>query len=181
MSEEGAVKTFEFTIIATGLDPQSADFEDRLYEAGCDDATVSVQKGLIVLDFAREAKNFTHALTSAIANVRQAGARVERVEPDDLVSISDIAKRSGLTRSAISLYANHERGSNFPTPVARLMTESPLWAWLEVSRWMLQMQRIALETVVHARLIQDVNYTSSDKPSRRMPTAAHIDRERECA
>lgn len=173
------MKTFEFTIIATGLDPQSSDFERRFYEAGCDDATVSFQKGLIVLDFAREAKNFTHALTSAINDVRRAGVRVIRVEPDDLVSMSDIAKRVGMTRAAVSLYANQERGSNFPTPVARLMSESPLWAWLEVSRWMLQMQRVALESVVHARLIQDTNTTVSI----RGPAAsiAPHDTERECA
>ena len=44
----------------------------------------------------------------------RAGAKVERIEPDHLVSLSEIAERSGLTRQAISLYTRAERGENFP-------------------------------------------------------------------
>lgn len=175
------MKTFEFSIIATGIDPQDPNFERSFFEAGCDDATISFQKGLIVLDFAREAKNFAHALMSAIEDVERAGALVRRVEPDDLVSISDIAKRSGLTRAAVSNYANQERGANFPTPIVRLMSESPLWAWVEVSRWMLQMQRVALESVVHARLIREANTVASSRRPAAIAKPDHSDVDRECA
>jgi len=37
------------------------------------------------------------------------GATVERIEPDHLVSLADIARRAGLTRAAISLYAKGMR------------------------------------------------------------------------
>lgn len=79
------MKTYEFSIIASGLDPHADDFERRFYGAGCDDATVSFQKGHIILDFAREAKSFDEAVASAVDNVATAGATVERVEPDPLV------------------------------------------------------------------------------------------------
>ena len=49
--------TFEFTVIASGLDPQSDDFEARFYEGKCDDATVSFQNGHTILDFEREARS----------------------------------------------------------------------------------------------------------------------------
>src|ERR1700675_2404183 len=107
------MKTHEFAIIASGLDPEADDFEDRFYEAGCDDATVSYQKGAIILEFAREAQTFAKALISAFSNVQQAGAKIERVEPDYLVSLSDIAMRSGLSRAAISLYSKGERSEGF--------------------------------------------------------------------
>ena len=81
------MKAHEFTIVASGLDPEADDFEDRIYEAGCDDATLSFQKGAIVLEFAREAASFAKALVSAIADVQRAGAKVERIEPDSLVSL----------------------------------------------------------------------------------------------
>jgi hypothetical protein len=33
------MKIFEFSIIASGLDPEAEDFADRFFDAGCDDAT----------------------------------------------------------------------------------------------------------------------------------------------
>jgi hypothetical protein len=74
------MKEFEFCIIASGLDPESGDFEQRFYEAGCDDATISFQKGCIIVDFTREAGSIDEAIISAMKAIEVAGARVERVE-----------------------------------------------------------------------------------------------------
>jgi hypothetical protein len=75
-------RQFEFSIVAEGVDPAADDFEDRFFEAGCDDALISVVRGSVILGFSREAKNFAHALLSAIRDVRAAGAKVVRVEPE---------------------------------------------------------------------------------------------------
>ncbi|MGA9796333.1 MAG: hypothetical protein WBQ17_12455 [Rhizomicrobium sp.] len=149
--------TYEFTIVASGLDPEAEDFEDRFFEAGCDDATISWQKGAIVLDFAREAQTFAKALVSAFADVQKAGAKVERIEPDYLVSLSDIAARSGLSRAAISLYCKGERSDGFPAPVARVTSESPLWDWVDVSRWMVRRSKLPQDEILHARLVKEAN------------------------
>ena len=109
--------THEFTIIASGLDPEANSFADRLFEAGCGDATVSLQKEVILFEFSRDARNFAHALVSAVFDVIKAGAKVERIEPDHLVSLTDIAKRSGLSKAAVSLFTKGERGANFPYPL----------------------------------------------------------------
>ena len=95
------MKSHEFTIIASGLDPEAEDFADRFFEAGCDDATLSFQKGVIILEFAREAVSFSKAVASAYADVRHAGASVDRIEPDYLVSLSEIpsARASRARRS----------------------------------------------------------------------------------
>jgi len=69
----------EFSIIASGLDPQAEDFERRFYDAGCDDATVSFQGGRIILDFAREADSLGAAIATAVSDVTRAGATPERV------------------------------------------------------------------------------------------------------
>ncbi len=151
------MKTHEFTIIASGLDPQADDFEDRFYEAGCDDATISFQKGAIILEFAREAPTFAKALVSAFADVQRAGAKVERIEPDNLVSLSDIAARTGLSRAAISLYGKGERGQGFPAPVARVTSESPLWDWVDVSSWMVQQGKLPADNVTVARIVREAN------------------------
>ena len=107
------MKNFEFTIVASCPDGVK-ELSEKLFEAGCDDATIALQKGVAILDFDREAKNFSHALLSALDNVTAAGAGVLHVEPDDLVSLSDIASRAGITRAAVSNYANGTRGKAFP-------------------------------------------------------------------
>ena len=153
------VETYEFTIIAGGIDPEEKNFEDRFFEAGCDDATIAFQRGMLILDFAREAKSFSHAVLSAVRDVIKAGAKIERIEPDPLVSLAEIAKRTGLTRAAISQYALGHRAEGFPTPVARVTTESPLWDWVQVARWMRLQHKAAVdvEVVVKARVMRDCN------------------------
>lgn len=74
------MKIHEFTIVASGLDPKADDFEDRFFEAGCDDATISFHDSVIVLEFAREAESFAKALVSAVADMRSTGAKIERIE-----------------------------------------------------------------------------------------------------
>jgi hypothetical protein len=148
---------FEFTIVASGLDPSADDFADRFYDAGCDDATVSFQKGRIIVDFAREAISLEAAIASAVANVETAGATVERIEPDPLVSLSDIAARTDLTRSAVSNYASGLRGQGFPAPVARVTSESPLWHWIEVAQWLYDQKRVGLDVVMHSFTIDQAN------------------------
>jgi hypothetical protein len=69
-----------FIIFASGLDPRAQDFETRFFDAGCDDATISFQKGHIMVDFARDAKSLGDALATAIEAVEKAGATVDRVE-----------------------------------------------------------------------------------------------------
>jgi hypothetical protein len=72
----------EFTIIASGLDSTAPDFEDRFFEAGCDDATLAIVNGRIVVEFQREARSFWHAWASAAGDVMRAGATVEHIWSD---------------------------------------------------------------------------------------------------
>jgi hypothetical protein len=151
------MKTHEFTIIATGHNRNAGDYEDRLYEAGCDDATISLQRGVIVIDFAREAATMTRAVISAIRDVQSAGVTIERIEPDYLVSVSDISERTGLSRQAISLYARGERGKDFPAPKAKVMSDHPLWDWYAVAHWLYGKDLVSRSEAVNARLLRDVN------------------------
>ena len=73
------MKTHEFCIIASGLDPEAEDFETRFLDAGCDDATVSFQKGHIIVDFTRDAESLDDAIASAVEDVQKAGAKVIHV------------------------------------------------------------------------------------------------------
>jgi hypothetical protein len=152
-----AMKTYEFSIIASGLDPSADDFEARFYDAGCDDATISFQKGHIIVDFAREAASIDQAIVSAIECVKAAGAMVERVEPDPLVNLSDIAARTGMTRAAITQYSKGQRSKGFPTPVARVTSDSPLWDWATVARWLFLHDKLTREIAIEAEAVKAAN------------------------
>ncbi|HEY8595624.1 MAG TPA: hypothetical protein VIL84_10305 [Devosiaceae bacterium] len=148
---------YEFTIIASGLDPEAEDFEQHFYDAGCDDATISFQKGHIIVDFAREAPSVDAAISSAITAVRAAGATVDRVEPDPLVSMNDIAHRAGRSRQSISLYAQGARREGFPAPVARVTSESPLWRWAAVANWLFRNRKITRKDLDFAVAVERAN------------------------
>jgi predicted DNA-binding transcriptional regulator AlpA len=150
------MKTFEFTIVASGFDPAGA-YEDALFEAGCDDATISLQKGVLIIEFDREAVSFSRAVATACHNVGAAGLKVERVEPDHLVHLSEIAERSNLSRQAIALYAKGERGSDFPPPSVKVTSKNPLWDWCEVADWLYQKNYVSLEQCVQARIVKEAN------------------------
>jgi putative intracellular protease/amidase len=150
------VKTFEFTIIASGFDLEG-NYEDALFEAGCDDATLSLQKGLLIAEFDREAVSFSRAVSSACQNVQAAGLVVERVEPDHLVSLSEIAERSKLSRQAISLYVKGDRASGFPAPAAKVTSKHPLWDWGEVAEWLFKKSYLDREAVVQANVVKEAN------------------------
>ena len=152
------MKTYEFTIVATSSGNDIIDFSERLFEAGCDDATVSLQKGAAIIEFDRESRSFYHALKSALRDVEATGATALTIEPDHLVSLSDIASRIGITRAAVSNYATGKRDDgDFPIPVVRVTTDTPLWDWVDVARWFFRRGRLPLTQIVHARIVRYEN------------------------
>ena len=77
--------------------PSGEETIDALYEAGWDDATVSldpVTGGPGVAAFDREASTAVEAITSAISQGRAAGVEITGVS-EDLVTLGEIAERTG--------------------------------------------------------------------------------------
>lgn len=131
-------RTFSFTLILAGRSELTQDVEDAFFEAGCDDALLGVRDGVLFLDFEREASAFPEAVVSAITDVQKAdvGAWVARVEPDDLVTASEIARRVHRSRESIRQLAQGERGpGTFPPPIANVTKKSRIWRWAEVCHW----------------------------------------------
>ena len=151
------MKTYEFSIIASGMDPEADDFEARFYDGGCDDALVAFQKGHIIIDFAREAESVDQAISSAIENVRSVGAVVDRVEPDPLVSLSEISTRVGVSRAAVSHYAKGDRGVSFPPPVAKVTDDRPLWLWSTVAQWFFLREQLPKDALIEALVVNEAN------------------------
>ena len=71
------MKTYDFElVVAGGQDDLTDAMVDRLYESGCDDATVGCRGDVIYLTFAREAESLKSAIASATADVQRAGCTV---------------------------------------------------------------------------------------------------------
>lgn len=130
------MNTFDFAFVVSVGDPHADGFEDQFFDAGCDDATIALMHGAVALCFARESGSYKDAVMSAYSDIMKAGADILRFEPDYLVSQTEIAARAGLSRAAVSLYEKGERGEGFPKPCARITTSSPLWDWVDVSKWL---------------------------------------------
>lgn len=136
-----------FTLIISG---DVDDHLDDLYEAGCDDALFGEVDGVSYAEFDRDAHSLHEAVISALRAVSSVdGLRVDRVEPEDLVTASEIAERSGRSREMIRLLIAGERGSgNFPAPVSHLRGRNRLWRWSDVAAWLGEVERERLHDAV---------------------------------
>ncbi|MBI3461842.1 MAG: hypothetical protein HY000_02115 [Planctomycetes bacterium] len=130
----------DFTLVLDGID-MTPEAEDALFEAGCNDATISIRSGRVYMTFSRHASSLKDAITSAIEDVRKAniGASVLRVDSCNLVTPAEIARRIDRSRQLVHQYINGDRGpGNFPPPACGITDEAPLWYWCEVSWWLRQ-------------------------------------------
>ena len=72
------MQRYAFSIEVGGLE-QTLDYEDALFQAGCDDALVLKSDGRLLVDFEREGPSFDHAVASARQAILHAGGWVVRV------------------------------------------------------------------------------------------------------
>ncbi|MEY2856346.1 MAG: hypothetical protein RLZZ74_655 [Cyanobacteriota bacterium] len=110
-------------------------YEDRLFEAGCDDALVGIgQKGYLGLDFIRSSNDAINAVYSAIEDVKSVvpDSDLYYISPD-VVSIPEIATIMNCSRQNI-LKLKNNHADTFPLPInsdGRLLN----WHLAEVLKW----------------------------------------------
>lgn len=107
---------------------------EHLYEAFGEEIGVEGGPRGHYVGFDREGASFVDAVVEALQVLIGLGFEPLAVE-DELVSMADIAERTGRTRQSISLLVGGQRGpGNFPPPAAGNV-RSPLWHWAEVAAW----------------------------------------------
>ncbi len=163
----------DFALIVDGVPELTQQVEDVLFEAGCDDATLSMQYGLLYLEFSRSAKSLEVAIISAVNDVVGAGigAHVLRVDECNLVTASEIARRIKRTRQLVHQYMIGKRGpGGFPPPECHLTDHAPLWAWCSVSYWLVQNNLLRPEDGWNAEVVEAINnYLESERQRQRHP------------
>lgn len=137
------MKTYHFTIVVRDASLDTADLEDKLFEAGCDDALICSYNNTVYLEFDREADNAETAITSAMSDIKTAGFADLVIQEGGVSSLAEMAERAGLSRMAMSNYANQKRGDgNFPKPVYGVTSGSGLYQWSEVAEWLFHQGKI---------------------------------------
>lgn len=128
------MQTYEFDFV---LDRAPSDDEqDRLYEVGGDDASVEFNPvaNTGTVHFDREAASLAEALVSALRTLEAAGLRAVAVASEDLVTLKEIAVRTGRTYEGVRLLAAGKRGpGGFPVPLST--GGWSLYSWTQVAGW----------------------------------------------
>jgi hypothetical protein len=127
------MRKYEFDLVLE-RDPTEGEL-DKVYGAGCDDGTPSYGGSRPpVIMFHREAESLAGAVISTIEQVESIdGLRVIAVEADPLVTIQDIAERTGRTRESVRLLINGQRGAgDFPQPAPESAPRRRMWRWSSV-------------------------------------------------
>jgi hypothetical protein len=168
-------RAYEFVLVLTGPSEPTTEMEDALFEAGCDDATLSFRGGRPYLAFTRTAPSFLDAVLSAIRDVRKAdvGADVLRVDVGDdaggLVTQSDIARAIHRSRQLVHQYVKGSRGpGGFPPPACRPEDGGPLWLWHEVARWLWENDMLPEEALREAEGVEIINNALGARHLRRI-------------
>lgn len=129
---------YHFSVLIRDAHRHTDQLEDRLFEAGCDDALVCFYNQSVYLEFDRTAPDAKTAIDSAFADIRRAGFDDLVLQEAGVSSLSEIASRAGLSRAALSNYANGKRGKDFPPPLYGVASGSALYSWREVAQWLYQ-------------------------------------------
>jgi hypothetical protein len=161
----------DFALILSGITRLTRKAENALFEAGCDDATLSVRFGRVFMTFSRTAPSLKDAILGAIRDVRKAGigADVLRVDLCDLVTQADIARRIGRSRQLVHQYIVGERGpGGFPPPVCHVSDDSPLWTWCEVAHWLWQNDMVKEDAARDAQHVAVINNVLELRHQRRL-------------
>lgn len=163
--------TFEFTLVLDGIAGITAEVENALFDAGCDDATISLRQGRVYLTFSRAAATLKDAIISAIQDIRGAGigADVLRVDQCDLVAQAEIARRIDRSRQLVSQYISGGRGpGGFPAPACNVTDNAPLWYWCEVAHWLWSNDMISESDLRNAQDVTAINSVLEIERQRRI-------------
>lgn len=168
----------DFTLVLDGVCELTEEVEDALFEAGCDDATLSVRHRRAFLTFSRVAESLRDAILSAIRDVKKAGigAEVLRVDTCDLVTQAEIARRIGRSRQLVHQYISGARGpGRFPAPACDITDSAPLWYWCEVADWLHQNDLIKEVAAREAQELSLINAALGLEHQRRREPALTTD------
>lgn len=154
-------KYYNFTLIVQGISEINAEIEDKLFESGCSDATLSLKDNIACLEFDRAAISMQNAIVNAITNVIDSGlkVRISSIEPGEYVTTSEIARRINKSRQYIRKLKVGEKGfDSFPAPISGNQFGIPIYHWITIAKYFIRHKKfIGEEEIEKALLIKEIN------------------------
>jgi hypothetical protein len=125
------VSGYEFTLVLD-REPTEAEEESIALRAP---AILGVEGGNVALAHVDlEADRFTDALVTAVRQIEALGLSVVGLRTNDLVSLKEIAQRTGRSYESVRLLAASRRGpGGFPAPISH--EPWGLYSWTAVAMW----------------------------------------------
>ncbi len=158
--KKNSKQTYTFTLLLQGVDPLTEENMRALEKGGCNDALFGRRGTLSCANFDREADSFGEAALSAIRDVERSvrSLKVTRVEPEELVSASQIALRTKRTRESVRLLIEGKRGpGNFPSPAVWISSSRKLWRWTDVADWFATCLEAPVADIENAAFVASIN------------------------
>lgn len=157
------MKIHEFALIIDHHNLEFSDVENIVFEAGFDDALLLQRNGITYIECERQGHTFESVVLNAIRQFdeKNSSLRIKRIEPADLVTSAEIARRLNRTRQSIQQMVSGSRGSgDFPIPIAGVTSLTMLWSWAEVAQWCFENGKLEdkseLEKAEFVRAINDL-------------------------
>lgn len=129
------MREFTVAVVVEGVE-LSDDVLEALFDA-MPDAVPSAIDGVTTVSAPVEADEALGAALAVVESLRTTlpGGRVVRID-QDLVSVSDIARRTGRSRESVRLLVSGTRGPGaFPGPVGVVGDGIRIWPWAVVADW----------------------------------------------
>lgn len=126
------MNTYAVSVIVEGFDMDS-EYQNAGLECLSYDAIVSSTAGLTIVDADVDAASEVDAILQLISDLRSLNVTVVRLDAM-LVSVSEVADRTGVSRETARLWATGQRRDGFPAPFT-VVGSSLYWAWSDVVEW----------------------------------------------
>ncbi|MBN7792444.1 helix-turn-helix transcriptional regulator [Microbacterium esteraromaticum] len=148
------MENYALCVVVNGFD-----LDDEFQNAGLEclsyDAIVSRTGGVTRIDADVPALSALDALMQLIADLRSINVTVVRVDPD-LVDVSEIAERLGVTRESARLWSTGARRKDFPQHYA-VVGATRVWFWADVHEWALQNRIAAGDAPLASNAVEALN------------------------
>lgn len=117
--------------------------------------------GVFEARFCRDFPRYEDAVLSALRDIRVVfpEAQLMEVRPDALVTLDDIAERTGRTHESVRLLVKGKRGpGGFPRPTTGVLhRRTKIWRWYEVERWFAEEMGVEVPGHRHGAFLAAVN------------------------
>jgi len=156
------MNSYQFQLVFSIHPNEDAEqYLDALFEAGCDDALISIGKpGYLAADFTRESSSAYEAIKTAIEAVTKAISHAKLIKAAPYIAnLSEMANLFGCSKQNLSKYARGEspKSDSFPCPVVSGKVD--YWYVLDVALWLYKNNKLNIQKqdIDSLKAIHDLN------------------------